>query len=191
VDLYAAGSTLGELVAAVAPAAAEEGGAGIQVNLFWIIVVATNFVLFLVILTLFAWNPISRMLDERRAKIEQGLEDAAQARLQLERSSAAAAEEIAAARREAREILERAQRVARESREADIAATREELERLRSRAAAELEAEKSRAIADLRAEVAELAVAAAGRVVRESMDGERQRRLVAEFLAETAPEART
>jgi F-type H+-transporting ATPase subunit b len=45
-------------------------------------------------------------------------------------------------------------------------------------------AEKRRAIADLRAEVADLAIGAAGRIVGESMTGERQRRLVEEFLAE-------
>ena len=88
-----------------------------------------------------------------------------------EASAAAAADEIAAARREASEILDRAQRVAQETREADIAATREELERMRVRAAAEIEAEKGRAIADLRAEVADLALAAAGRVVGEIHDG--------------------
>jgi F-type H+-transporting ATPase subunit b len=75
--------------------------------------------------------------------------------------------------------------VSQESREADIAATRKELEALRTRATADIEAEKHRAIADLRAEVADLALAAAGRVVGESMDDERQRRLVQEFLAET------
>jgi F-type H+-transporting ATPase subunit b len=81
--------------------------------------------------------------------------------------------------------------VAQETRDADIAATREELERLRTRAAAEIEAEKGRAIADLRAEVADLAISAAGRVVRASMDGASQRRIVEEFLAETGtPEAR-
>jgi F-type H+-transporting ATPase subunit b len=187
VDLYAAGPAIAAAAAAVA---AEETGAGIQINVFWIVVAAANFVFFLVILALFAWGPLTKMLDERRTKIEQGLKDAEQARLQLERSSAAAAEEIAAARREARDIVERSQRVAQEAREADMAATREELERMRVRAAAEIEAEKGRAIADLRAEVADLAIVAAERVVRESMDGPRQRRIVEEFLAETAPEAK-
>ncbi len=179
-DLYAAGSA----ITAAAGAVAAEGGAGIQINVFWIIVVATNFVLFLAILTVFAWNPVTRILDDRRARIEQGLKNAEQARLDLERAAAATAEQLAAARREARDIVERAQKVAQETREADMAATRAELERMRVRAAAEIEAEKGRAIADLRAEVADLALAAAGRVVRETMDGQRQRRLVEEFLAE-------
>jgi F-type H+-transporting ATPase subunit b len=188
VDLFAAGSAIAAAAGAVA---AEEGGAGIQVNLFWIIVAGANFVLLFVILTVFAWRPITRTLDDRRAKIEQGLKDAEQARLDLERASTTAAEAIAAARREARDIVDRAQRVAQESRDADIAATRDELDRMRVRATAEIEAEKGRAIADLRAEVADLAIGAAGRVVRESMDGARQRRLVEEFLAESgAPEAR-
>jgi F-type H+-transporting ATPase subunit b len=56
---------------------------------------------------------------------------------------------------------------------------------MRVRAAEEIESEKQRAIADLRAEVADLALAAAGKVVRESMTGDRQRRLVEEFLTES------
>ena len=54
---------------------------------------------------------------------------------------------------------------------------------MRERAAAEIEAEKTRAIGELRGEVADLALAAAGRVVGESMTDDRQRRLVQEFLA--------
>ena len=57
---------------------------------------------------------------------------------------------------------------------------------MRARATADIESEKQRAIADLRAEVADLALAAAGRVVGETMTDERQRRLVDEFLAEPA-----
>jgi F-type H+-transporting ATPase subunit b len=90
---------------------------------------------------------------------------------------------LAEARREANDILARAQKVAQESRDADIAATRDELERMRVRATAEIEAEKTRAIADLRGEVADLALAAAGRVVGETMSDDRSRRLVQEFLA--------
>ena len=192
-DLYAvaigAAGDFARLASAAAGGGAEAGG--FQLNLFWIIVSALNFLFFFVVVTYFAWGPLTRTLTERRAKIEQGLKDAENARIALEASAAAVADAIAAARREAREVLDRSQRVAQESREADIAATREELERLRVRAAAEIEAEKGRAMADLRAEVADLAISAAGRIVGESMTGERQRRLVAEFLAETGtPEAR-
>jgi F-type H+-transporting ATPase subunit b len=78
--------------------------------------------------------------------------------------------------------------VAEETRAADIAATREELERLRTNAAAEIEAEKQRAMGELRAEVADLAIAAASKVVGESLTDQRQRRLVEEFLTEASPD---
>jgi F-type H+-transporting ATPase subunit b len=163
-----------------------EAQALFQINLFQVIIAATNFVVFLAIIWTFAFKPIARMLSERKERIEQGLRDAEQARKDRE---AAESERLAAlqeARREANEILTRAQKVADESRQRDITATREEVERIRSRATADIEAEKQRAIGELRAEVADLALQAAGRVVGETMNDERQRRLVEEFLEESA-----
>ena len=165
---------------------ADTATAGLTINLFWIIVAALNFLVFFAVLYLIVLKPIGATMRERRARIEQGIHDADQARIERAAGEAAALAELVAARREAREILDRAQKLAEESRAADIAATREELERMRVRASTEIEAEKSRAIADLRAEVATLALDAAGRVVSETMSSDRQRRLVAEYLAEAA-----
>jgi F-type H+-transporting ATPase subunit b len=164
--------------------AQEEGeGALFQINLFWVIVSALNFILFFAIIWAFAFKPVTAMLNDRRDRIEQGLKDAEQARRDRENAEAERLATIGEARREANDILARAQKVAQETRDADIAATKEELERLRVRAAAEIEAEKSRAIADVRGEVADLALLAAGKVVGETMSDARQRRLVEEFLS--------
>ena len=162
------------------------GGGGLQINLFWIIVAALNFALLLVVLWVLAFKPVARMLDDRRSRIETGLRDAEQARRDRATAESDRVAALAEARREANEILNRAQKVAQESRDADIAATRAELERLKERAAADIASEKQRAMADLRAEVASLALEAAGKVIGESMDGDRQRRMVQEFLRETA-----
>ena len=170
--------------AVAAPAATE--GPTFQINFFWVIVSAANFIVFFLIVRAIAFGGLVKTLDERRARIEQGLKDAAQARRDLEAADAARLSAITEARREANEIIARAQRASAEAREADIAATREELVRLRERAAAEIEAEKQKAIAELRGEVADLALAAASRVVADSMTGDRQRKLVADFLAESA-----
>jgi F-type H+-transporting ATPase subunit b len=171
---------------AVALAAEEAAGAtGLQINLFWIIVASLNFILLFVLLSVFALGPLRRMLDERRARIEEGLRDAEQARRDRESAEAERVAALQEARREANDIITRAQKVAQDSRDADIAATKAELERLRDRASAEIEAEKQRAISDLRAEVADLALQAASKVVGETLNTERERRLVQEFLAES------
>ncbi|HEV7810159.1 MAG TPA: F0F1 ATP synthase subunit B, partial [Candidatus Limnocylindrales bacterium] len=140
-----------------------------QINLFQVIIAAANFLVFLVIIWTFAFKPVSNMLNERKARIEEGLRDAEEARKARESAETERLAALQEARRESNEILARAQRVADESRERDLAATREELERIRTRAAADLEAEKQRAIGELRAEVADLALQAAGRVVGETM----------------------
>ena len=161
---------------------AAEGDALFQINLFWVIVSALNFILFFIIIWTFAFKPVSKILSDRQDRIEQGLKDAEQARRDRENAETERVATLSEARREANDILARSQKVAQETRDADIAATRDELERMRVRAAADIEAEKVRAIADVRAEVADLALLAAGRVVGETMTDERQRRLVEEFL---------
>jgi F-type H+-transporting ATPase subunit b len=181
VDILAVAA--GAVGGAIALAAEEGEAAGLQINLFWVIISALNFIALFVIVWTFAFKPLSKTLDDRKAAIEQGLADAEQARQDRASAETERAATLAEARREANDILARAQKVAQETRDADIAATREELERMRTRAAAEIDAEKTRAIADLRGEVADLALAAAGRVVGESLTDDRQRRLVQEFLA--------
>ena len=157
---------------------------GLTINLFWIIVSALNFVVFFALFRAFGSGPLTKMLNDRRERIAQGLADAEQAHQDREASVAERQATLVEARREAKEIIDRAQKVAQETRDADIAATREELERLRVRAAAEIEAEKQKAMLDLRGEVADLALSAAGQVVGETMSDPRQRRLVEEFLAQ-------
>ena len=164
---------------------AEGGEALFQINLFQVIIAAANFVVFLAIIWKFAFTPVSKMLADRKARIEEGLKDAEQARRDRESAESERVAALQEARREANEILTRAQKVAQDSRDADIAATKADLERMRERAAADIEAEKQRAISELRTEVADLALRAASRVVGETMTSDREKRLVEQFLSET------
>jgi len=185
VDLFAIGDVARGAV--VALAAEETTTSGLQINLFWIIVASLNFLVFAVLLYWLFGAPLSKMLAARRARIEQGLKDAEEARLARESAETERLAAIQEARREANDILVRAQKVADDSRQRDLAATREELERIRERATEDIAAEKQRALVELRSEVADLALQAASRVVGETMTDQRHRRLVEEFLAEGLP----
>jgi F-type H+-transporting ATPase subunit b len=175
-------------LAAAASAPATEAS-GLSINLFWVIVGALNFLVFLAIIWRYAFDPIAEILDQRKARIEQGLADAEAARRDRDAAAAERDRVIADARKEASALIAASQKATQDLREADIAATREELTRLRERATAEIAAERDRALLELRAQVADLALAAAGKVVGESMTAPRQRRLVEEFLAEQTPAA--
>jgi F-type H+-transporting ATPase subunit b len=174
----------GDAVQTALQAFAQEAEAQFQINVFWIIAQAASFVLFLIIVYLVAFRRIGGVLEERRQRIEDGLRDADQARVDREQAAAERLKVLAEARAEAEETLARAQRLAEESRERDLAQTRAELELMRERAAGDIAAEKDRALADVRNQVADLALAAAARVVGETMNTERERRLVEEFLAQ-------
>ena len=157
---------------------------GLTINLFWVIVAAANFIVFLLVIWVIFFKPVSGLLEDRRAKIEQGLRDADAARQERENASTERLSVLAKARQEAEDILTRAQRVADESRERDMTETRAQLEQMRQRATADIETEKERALADVRNQVAELSLAIAGRVVGETMNDARERRLVDEFLSQ-------
>ena len=180
VDVVAAGAA-----GAVQPAAAAGAETtGLSINLFWVIVAALNFIVFLALIWRFAFDPLTDILAQRKGRIEQGLADAEQARKDRDAAAAERDRVIGDARREAMLVITAAQKAAQDLRDADVAATREELDKMRERATAEVAAERDRALAELRAEVADLALAAAGKVMGESMTDARQRRMVDDFLRE-------
>ena len=169
-------------LAAVAAAASAPEAPGLSINFFWIIVAALNFIVFLALMWRFAFDPIANILAQRKTRIEQGLADAEQAHRDLAASASERDQMLVQARRDVADLIARAQKAADDLREADIAATRAELERLRVKATADIAAEHDRVLADLRSQVADLALAAAGKLVGESMTDARQRRLVEEFI---------
>lgn len=169
--------------------AAAEGAApeaGLSFNLFWILVSAANFAFFIIVLRAVALGPITKMLDERRERIERGLRDAADAALAKSRAESDAATALADARREANALRSGAEKAAAQIRDEQVAALKVELDRMRADATAEIEAARVSALASIRGEVADLAISAASKVIGASMDGERQKRLVEEFLAESS-----
>jgi F-type H+-transporting ATPase subunit b len=153
------------------------------INLGFFIFQVLNFLVLMVLLYAFAYRPILKMLDDRKKKIAQGLEDArvaAEARANAEKE---AREIIAKAQAEAnhkvREATERAEAAAKEVQaqaEADAAKAREA-------ALADAALERDRVLADVRGQIAALAMAAAQRLIGDALDERRQRALIEEFFS--------
>jgi len=143
-----------------------------------------NFLLLLYILNRFLFRPLLARMDERSSKIEKGLEDAEAAARDRELARAEREAAVSEARKEAAEMIARANKIAEDTRNEILADARAEAEKVTTRAREEITAEKERAMAELRSTVADLALEAAGKLIRSEMDGATQRRLVEEFLAE-------
>lgn len=149
-----------------------------------------NFLLLLYLLNRFLFRRVRAQLDERQARISKGLEDAETARRDRELARAEREAAVSEARKEAAEMIARANKIAEDTRREILDAARAEAEKVTQRATEEITAEKERAMAELRAQVADLALEAAGKLVKREMDGPTQRRLVTEFLAEVPDNAR-
>ena len=146
-----------------------------------------NFLLILYLLNRFLFKRVLGLLDERGEKISKGLEDAEAAARDRELARAEREAALDEARKEAQTMIATATKIAEDSHAEIVAAARAEAEKVAARATEEITAEKQRAIAELRSQVADLALEAAGRLVKSEMNAPTQRRLVDEFLAEVAP----
>ena len=153
------------------------------INLGMLIVQIIAFTI--VFLTLNAWvyKPMLNMMETRKQKIAQGLEDAR-----------VAAEARADAQKEADKILVDAQaeaaKIVREATERaavagqDVKAAAEaEAAKAREAAMSEAELERNRILGDLRGQVASLAIAAANKLVGETIDEKKQHALLDEFFS--------
>jgi F-type H+-transporting ATPase subunit b len=76
-----------------------------------------NFLILFLALRFLLWKPMLKMLNERKQRIAQGLEDAEQARRDRERAQAEYEERIKQARQEREEILARAAEEGEQARE--------------------------------------------------------------------------
>ncbi len=146
-----------------------------------------NFLILLYLLNRFMFKPILARLDERSGKISKGLEDAEAAARDRELARAEREAAVSEARKEANEMIARANKIAEDTRNEILTDARTEAEKVTTRAREEIVAEKDRAMAEIRGQVADLALAAAGKLIRHEMDDKAQRRLVEEFLAEVKP----
>lgn len=153
------------------------------INLGLLIVQIIAFII--VFLTLSAWvyQPMLNMMETRKQKIAQGLEDAriaADARASAEKD---AAKIVADAQIEASKIVKEAtDRAATAGKDVKAAAEAEAV-KAREGAMAEAQLERNRILGDLRGQVASLAIAAANKLVGEALDEKKQRALLDEFFS--------
>jgi F-type H+-transporting ATPase subunit b len=123
------------------------------------------------------------MLETRRQKIQQGLEDAQVASEARENAEAEAEKILAAKQTEASEIVRQATARADEVAKEMKTAAEKEIVELRKQAEVEIEEERNQVLGEVRGQVAALAVAAAQKLVGEVLDEKRQRALIDEFFS--------
>ncbi len=178
---------IGIFVAAVpAVAAAEEEASGIAAlgfNLPGLISQLVNFLILMIVLRLFLYRPLLNMLDQRKQRIEEGLNRAEEAVKQASASEDEARRIMDEARAEGRVAIQRSQEAAERLRGELEQRARDDADQIVTRAREEVQAERDRAIQQLHEEFADLTIAASERVIGQSLDRTAHQRLIDEVLA--------
>ena len=179
-------TALGMLLAspALAAAADSEGGSVFSVNPGLSVWASVVFVGLLLILWRFAWGPILGALEAREQRIQSALDDSASQREEAARLLQEHKAQLADARRQSSEILAEGRAAADRLRKELEEKARAEAQGIIESAKREIDREKDRALAELRKESVDLALAAAGRLMKEDLDDARHRDLVVGFLDE-------
>ncbi len=144
-----------------------------------------NFLALLFLLNRLAYKPVLRMFDERASRIKSDLDDAKRMREEGERDRQTYRDQLNRARDEARAVLDEAANVASRIREQAMFDAESTALAIIARARQDIARERDAALKELRGEVATIAIMAATRVVKRSLNTEDARRLIDEALSDT------
>ena len=143
-----------------------------------------NFLLVLLLLYLFAYKPILRLMDQRAERIRESLEAADTARQEAASSQEAIQEQITEARREGQRIMDQAREASERFRTDEMDKARQEAEAFVERAKQDIARERDTALQEVRASFGDLAITAAERVIRSSLDRQAHAGLINQVLEE-------
>ncbi|MCA9060881.1 MAG: ATP synthase F0 subunit B [Planctomycetaceae bacterium] len=152
-----------------------------QDSALWSVVV---FVVLLVVLKTFAWQPLIQGLDKREAGIRAAIAEAEDGRRKAQALLAEYDSKLKAAEQTVAETLAEAKRDADRVRQDSVAATQKEIDALRTRAREDIRQATNTALAEVFATVNSQVTLATERVLGRALSGADQERLVEEALSE-------
>jgi F-type H+-transporting ATPase subunit b len=162
------------------------GFASLGINLPLLVVFIINFIILFILLRLFLYKPVLKMLDERTKRTKEGMELAEATKKEYEQAKGEVQKQIEKGRQEAQAIIVQAlqtgERLKEESREEATKQAQVIIERTR----AESESEREKIVDSLRKEFVDIAISAAEKVIKETLDKEKHRRLIEETLQESS-----
>ena len=160
------------------------------INLPTLIVYVVNFAILLAVLYVFAYKPLLRAMDQRSERIRESLAAADRAQAEAASSQAAIQEQLNEARREGQRLLDQAREAADRYREEDMGRARQEADAFIERARADIQRERDAAVEEVRSGFADLAITAAERVIRRSVDRQAHQDLIEQVLDESGANMR-
>lgn len=162
----------------------EGGGTLLDVNPGLIVWTVITFVLLLLVLRKVAWKPILSALDQRENAIRESLEKAEKAKdeanLLLKQNEA----NLQKAEEESQKIIEQSRLYAEKLKVQMLQASKAQAQKIVDDASAEIDRRKDAAFNELKTQVAEIAINAAEKILKENISSEANKKLVNNYISE-------
>ena len=141
-----------------------------------------TFLVLLALLAKFAWRPLLQALESRQALIRKSLDDAQQAKQELERLQVESAQILKKARVEAETIIANSRSDGERLREEIKQKARADSDAIVRNAERQIQLETTRALQQIRHEVADLSVEIASKLIQRNLSREDNEGLIEETL---------
>ncbi len=160
--------------------------AGLGISWQGLVAQLVNFGILLVLLYFVAYKPIRRMLDERSEKVRVGMEQAEQMKEVMAETEEQVREQLEVAREERQNMLIQAEEVGQQLKEEAREQARRDAESIVAKARVEIQREHDEAIGELKRQFVDLAILAAEKVISETLDKKKHRKLIEEVLEQAS-----
>jgi F-type H+-transporting ATPase subunit b len=161
------------------------GFASLGVNLPLLVVFVINFIVLFVLLRLFLYKPVLKMLDERAKRTAEAMEQAEATKKEYEQARVEVQKQIEKGRQEGQAFIAQAMQVGERLKEETRQEAQKQAQVIVDRTRTELEAERDKIVGDLRREFVDISISAAEKVIKETLDKEKHRKLIEETLRES------
>ena len=141
-----------------------------------------TFVVLVLVLSKYAWKPLLQSLKDREDTIRQALEMAEKARADAADLLKQNERNLAKAEEEYQKIIREGKAFSEKLKEEIVAKAHHQAQREIQQAKEEIQRDVDAAKQQLRSEVADLAVLAAGKILDETMDAQKHKKIVDSFL---------
>ncbi len=132
----------------------------------------------------YVWPPLMTALEERKARIADGLAAAERGQKDLELAQARVSEDLKASKQQAQEIISQAQKRANEIVDEAKDIAREEAEKIKAAASSDIEQQINSAREQLRKEVSGIALSGAEKILKREVNAEAHGKVLDDLMAQ-------
>ncbi len=141
-----------------------------------------TFIALFLVLAKVAWKPLLAVVEEREQKISDSLRKAEEAQAEAQKLLDEQQAKFARAQEEIQKMLKESKELAEKMKEEIVEQARAEAEKIRQKAEADIQREKQAAMLELRKQVADLAILAASNLLQETLDPQKHRAMIDDYI---------